>query len=144
MNNKKVLVTVILAGILAFVLAFVLFKTNRLEKTSPEPQKIIKQEEFPAKEFVDEKTEKTEDDIKPEVPEVSMQKVQPKKSKTPDRKEQAVVSPVKKDMPVLPKLEVKIEENSPEDINPKDFTVPVQYKSENTYKYVYTPTRYSK
>lgn len=141
MNNKKVLVTVILAGILAFVLAFVLFRTNKQEKVSPEPQKIIKQEELPAKETVE---EKTEDDIKPEVPQVSVHKVQAQKSKTPDRKEQAVVSPVKKDTPVLPKLEVKIEENSPEEINPKDFTVPVQYKSENTYKYVYTPTRFSK
>ena len=72
-----------------------------------------------------------------------MQKVQPKKSKAQDRKEEVVVSPVKETQ-VLPKLEVKVEENSPEEINPKDFTVPVQYKSENTYKYVYTPTRYSK
>ena len=143
MNNKKVLVTVILAGILAFVLAFVLFRTNRPEKTSPEAQKIIKQEELPVKETVDEKTEKTENDIKPEVPEVYVQKVQPKKSKAQDRKEEVVVSPVK-ETPVLPKLEVKVEENSPEEINPKDFTVPLQYKSENTYKYVYAPTRYSK
>ena len=29
-------------------------------------------------------------------------------------------------------------------INPRDFTVPVQYTSQNTYKYVYTPARYSK
>ncbi len=147
--NKKILVTVILAAILALISAFLLFYNTKKVNQTGEKQlsQEIKTEKKPLtdennnlKLKEDSKKDKNEHSAPQSLssPQITIKKnTQEKQSSIPKNIEQI-------NIPALPKLEVKIEENSPEEINPKDFTVPVQYKSENTYKYVYTPTRYSK
>ncbi len=141
MDKKKILLTILIAGILAFISAFIFLRTDK-----PVQQEAIKQEiaepkiEQPQEEKAEEKVEKTSQNIS-ESKKITPHK-QIKKTKVSNKKKPAAVTPLETEP--LPKLEVKIEENKQEEINPRDFTVPVQYTSQNTYKYVYTPARYSK
>ncbi len=143
MNNKKVWLTVLFAAILALVFALVLLKTNKTT-TLPKTEKILQNKESIIPETSEKETlikeKKSAIPAKTELhkihtkPEQQTEKISPKSTKT------------KSDI-VIPKLEVKIEENNTTEqkkINPKDFEVPIQYTSENTYKYVYTPARYKK
>ena len=137
MNKKKILLTILIAGILAFISAFIFLRTNR-----PVQREAIKQETAEPKieQPQEERAEKFPQDIS-KSKKITPQK-QITKNKITHKKKQTAVTPLKTEP--LPKLELKIEENKPEEINPKDFNVPVQYTSKNTYKYVYTPARYSK
>ena len=142
MNKKKILLTILIAGILAFISAFIFLRTDK-----PVQREAIKQEtaepkiEQTLEEKAEEKVEKTSSQNISESKKITPQK-QITKNKITHKKKQTDVTPLKTEP--LPKLELKIEENKPEEINPKDFNVPVQYTSKNTYKYVYTPARYSK
>ena len=143
MNNKKVWLTVLFAAILALVFALVLLKTNQTT-TLPKTEKILQNKESIIPETSEKETSIKEKNsaipAKTELPKVrikpqrQVKKFTPKSTKTNSNT-------------ALPKLEVKIEENNTTEqkkINPKDFEVPIQYTSENTYKYVYTPARYKK
>ncbi len=146
--SKKVLIIIILAGVLAFVTAFLLFGAGK-HKTVNKDQAIknnIKNEELPLQTQEKVSEDKEESTKSSEQKNPVKQPVKEKKKKIPQNHiKKPDESAVKSDVsPVIQKLEVKVEENSQEEINPKDFTVPVEYSSKNTYKYVYTPTRYLK
>ncbi len=145
MDKKKILLTIIIAGILAFISAFIFLRTDKpvlkqdAVRQEPAEPKIEQPQEEKAEEKAEEKIEKPSSQKISESKKITPQK-QIKKNKITDKKNQAAVTPIKTEP--LPRLEVKIEENKPEEINPKDFVVPLKYTSKNTYKYIYTPAGY--
>ena len=144
MNKKKILLTILIAGVLAFISAFIFLRTDKpvqreaIKQETAEP-KIEQPQEEKAEEKAEEKIEKPSSQKISESKKITPQK-QITKNKITDKKNQAAVTPIKTEP--LPRLEVKIEENKPEEINPKDFVVPLKYTSKNTYKYIYTPAGY--
>ena len=133
MSSKKVWIIIVLAGILAFITAAVI-----IDKIQNKPTKPVVQEEVstieeivkPAEEAIVEK-------------EVTKSAPAPKKviKKTAPKQKNIV-----KDLPAPKAVEVQKQEPAAETVTQEETSNEIiilnEYKSQNSYKYTYTPVRY--
>ena len=139
MNNKKVWLTVILAGLLAIATAALLFFRMPDKKEiipAEEQQNVVETQEISTEKILPEGKPEQPAPKTPAVKKVSQKKVQTSKP-TETKVKPAVVTPeIIKETPVT---EIKSEEQKKDE---QGIIVPVEYKSKNSFKYVYTPNRF--
>lgn len=143
MDNKKVLLTILLAAILALILVLIFFIPSK-KTPVPEQQK---------KEVVETQTTQQpavveEEETKEEQPEVKQIKELPSVKKVTHKKVQPQ-KPKQNVSTVKPAVTINKAEEAETKIEPailteeeKQIVIPIEYKSQNSYKYTYTPVRY--
>ena len=134
MEKKKIILTILVAAFLALIAVLFIFKQN---STIQEKQTPVQEEQVEENQNIgtEQPTETKEE--KPALKVQSTDKKQSVKiSTTPAQKEVNQKEPIIKEIQVTKNAEV--EEES------KDVVIPVKYSSRNTFKYVYTPTRFTK
>lgn len=141
MDNKKVWLTVILAGILAIAAAALLFFRMPDKKEiipAEEQQNVVETQEISTEKILPEGKPEQPAPKTPAVKNVSQKNVQTSKPEPTETKvKPAVGTPeIIKETPVT---EIKSEEQKKDE---QGIIVPVEYKSKNSFKYVYTPNRF--
>ncbi len=144
MNNKKVLITIIIAGVLALALVLLIFSLQNKKETTNIPLKIepaeteLKPETEPVKEPKAEKETETPkiQQQKPPVKQTSvLKKHAEKKISKPSPKPQDTIKPAVEKVEIPQDVQTEKQEEG--------VVIPVEYTTKNTYKYVYTPAKYS-
>lgn len=134
MEKKKIILTILVAAFLALIAVLFIFKQN---STTQEKQTPVQEEQVEENQNIgaEQPTETKEE--KPALKVQSTDKKQSVKiSTTPAQKE------VNQEEPVI--KEIQVTENAEIEEESKDVVIPVKYSSRNTFKYVYTPTRFTK
>ena len=134
MEKKKIILTILIAAILALLVVVFIFKQNN---TTPKEQTPVQEEQVEENQNIgaEQPTETKEE--KPALKVQSTDKKQNVKiSTTPAQKEVNQKEPVIK--------EIQVTENAEVEEKSKDVVIPIKYSSRNTFKYVYTPTRFTK
>ena len=144
MNNKKVLITIIIAGVLALALVLLIFSLQNKKETPEKPLKIeqaeteLKPETEPVKEPKAQKETETPK-IQPQKPPVkqtsALKKHAEKKISKPSPKPQDTIKPAVEKVEIPQDVQTEKQEEG--------VVIPVEYTTKNTYKYVYTPAKYS-
>jgi len=141
MDKKKILLTILLAGILALIAVLFLCSPKKQTPFTVEKENVVKEQVFDEETEIQESIEeKVQEEAKPKAVSV-VKKVSPKK----------FVPQKPKQRPQAPKPSVNI--NHTEDATPEVENVSViqdengvvvlnEFKSQNSYKYTYTPVRY--
>lgn len=134
MEKKKIILTILIAAILALLAVLFIFKQNN---TIPEKQVPAQKEQIEENKNINAEQPIETKEEKPALKVQSTTKKQDvKTSTTPVQKE------VKQEEPVI--KEIQVTENVEVEEESKDVVIPVKYTSRNTFKYVYTPTRFTK
>ena len=146
MKNRKKILTVLLAAILALVAAFFIFRFEhkKIKRLTPE-QKIEEQNEIT--DIVEDKNKEEKQVVKSTVKDsikIQDNKTNVKQAIKPTTKKGTVKVPILKTEENAPLHEEvsDSEENINTDDDGKDIIVPVKYVTRNTYKYIYTPTKF--
>lgn len=146
MNNKKIWLTVLIAGILALIAALCIYKTTRTEEVE-EIQEVQEEVEIPETPQIEGAAKQIDvkKDIKQEAE--NTKKIAPTKQAniktqkvTKKIQNKAVQESSNQSAPQETKVEGEVSVTEQE----KTVVVPLKFSSKNTYKYVYTPRRYSK
>lgn len=150
MKNKKKVLTVLFAAILAFIAVFFIFRFEhkKTEQVTPE-QKIEEQNEI--LDTTEVKNEDKKPVIEPNVKDsikIQDNKTNVKQAIKPTTKKGTVKVPVLKPTEETGAIQgeaTKTEEDVVRsDELEKEVVVPVKYVTRNTYRYVYTPTKFKK
>lgn len=144
MNNKKVLITIIIAGVLALALVLLIFSLQNKKETPEKPLKIEQEESELKPETEPVKEPKAEKEI--ETPKIQPQKPPVKQtSALKKHAEKKISKPAPKPQDTIKPAVEKVE--IPQDVQTEKLeegvVIPVEYTTKNTYKYVYTPAKYS-
>lgn len=133
MSSKKVWIIIVLAGILAFITAAVI-----IDKIQNKPTKPVVQEEVSTIEEI----------VKP-VEEAIVEKEVTKSAPAPKKiikKTAPKPKNIVKDLPAPKAVEVQKQEPVAETVTQEETSNEIiilnEYKSQNSYKYTYTPVRY--
>lgn len=150
MKNKKTILIILLAAILAFIAAFLIFvflnkkPEKPVQNSAPSQQETIVEE--PAAEEALQKTEEKQEEVAKEQPKpASTQKVTqpPKQAVKATPKKAAAPKPDKETLkPAVQKVELP-QAAEVQKAEEAGVVIPVEYTTKNTYKYVYTPAKYS-
>lgn len=134
MDKKKILLTIFIATILALMAVFFACK---FFKSTPKEEVSVQKEEFEeikstnAQETAETKIEKSIQKTQPNIKKQSI-----KNSSPTIQKEALKTETIVKEIQVTENVEA-VEET-------KDIVIPIEYTSKNTFKYVYTPARFTK
>ena len=144
MNNKKILITVIIATILALSIVLLIFLPQYSKKeTQKLPDKIEQKDvkftpeikQIPAIKSEEQETSNIQQSKTP------VKQIATPKSKNTKKNFKPVSKPQETIKPAVQKIQAAKETKS-ENIE-EEVIIPVEYTTKNTYKYVYTPTKFS-
>ena len=142
MEKRKIILTILLALVLALLTSYLIFMQKKPVKHIEKTQPVTEYEETVQTEPEDEEEQQAEE-AKPEIP------ATPQK---PVKKTSTLKSTSTKKIPKSIQIQElsNTEQETPEpeiqkgsvESEPPGVEVPVKYMSQNTYKYVYTPSRF--